>query len=69
MALELFLIAVPDVHPACTKIGLADQQIHIAILSSPLKEKWRHFLQERCHFSLRLGAREEFRARNPLRAR
>jgi hypothetical protein len=39
--------------------GLADRQIRIAFLSSPLKEKWRHFLQERRHFSLRLKARGE----------
>jgi hypothetical protein len=45
---------------------LANWQIRIAILSSPLKEKWRHFLQERCHFSLRLRVRGEFHARNPL---
>jgi hypothetical protein len=39
-----------------------DWQIRIAILSLPLKEKWRHFLQEPRHFSLRLRARGEFRA-------
>jgi hypothetical protein len=47
---------------------LADRQIRIAILSLPLKEKWRHFLQERRHFSLRLRARGEFRAKNFPRA-
>ncbi len=52
----------------CFRHGLADRQIRIAILSSLLNEKWRHFLQERRHFSLRLRARGEFRARNPPRA-
>ncbi len=37
--------------------GLADRQILISFSSSPLKEKWRRFLQERRHFSLRSRAR------------
>ncbi len=50
--------------------GLADRQIRIAVLSSPaLKEKWRHFLHERRHFSSRLWARGEFGARNRPRTR
>jgi hypothetical protein len=37
--------------------GLADRQILIQFLSSPLTEKCRRFLQERRHFSRRLRAR------------
>ncbi len=37
--------------------GWADWQIRISILSLPLADKWRHFLQERRHVSLRLRAR------------
>ncbi len=37
--------------------GLADRQICFSLLSSPLTDKWRHFLQEQCHFSFSLGAR------------
>ncbi len=33
--------------------GLADWQIRNSILSSPLADEWRHFLQERRHFSFR----------------
>jgi hypothetical protein len=41
--------------------GLADWQIHISLLSSPLTDKWRHFLWERRHFFLQIeGVRGSF---------
>jgi hypothetical protein len=47
-----------DLNPIqCHGHGLVDQQIRGAILSSLLTEKWRQFLQERRHFSLRFRAR------------
>ncbi len=45
--------------------GLADRQICVSILSSPLTYKWRHFLQERRHFSLRSRARRGVLCKNP----
>ncbi len=45
--------------------GLADWQIRISVLSSPLTDQFCHFLQEPHHFSFRLRARGEFCTRNP----